>query len=92
MWSLGALLELVDREKMETFLFNYNKEHGGLNLPDVNKGMTGTLTTLTSIFQFALRQCFSTFCGSRPLLEFHTASDPLSALLFAQTKITTKTL
>ena len=37
MWSLGALLELSDREKMETFLFNYKKEHGGLNLPDVDK-------------------------------------------------------
>ena len=38
MWSLGALLELSDRENMETFLFNFKKEHGGLNLPDVDKG------------------------------------------------------
>ncbi|XP_076801600.1 dynein axonemal heavy chain 8-like [Clavelina lepadiformis] len=37
MWSLGALLELNDREKMEIFLYKYQQENRGLNLPIIPK-------------------------------------------------------
>ncbi len=36
MWSIGAILELDDRAKMETFLV----QQGGLNLPPVKEGET----------------------------------------------------
>nr|XP_018669928.1 dynein heavy chain 5, axonemal-like isoform X1 [Ciona intestinalis]XP_026692815.1 dynein heavy chain 5, axonemal-like isoform X1 [Ciona intestinalis] len=38
MWSLGALLELPDREKMEEFLYKYKKDNGVLNLPNLKPG------------------------------------------------------
>lgn len=40
MWSLGALLELESREKMEVFL----RGHGSkLNLPEIPKGSHQTM-------------------------------------------------
>uniref|UniRef100_H2ZG63 Uncharacterized protein n=1 Tax=Ciona savignyi TaxID=51511 RepID=H2ZG63_CIOSA len=38
MWSLGALLELSDREKMEQFIYKYAKDNGGLDLPKLTPG------------------------------------------------------
>uniref|UniRef100_H2ZG69 Dynein, axonemal, heavy chain 5 n=1 Tax=Ciona savignyi TaxID=51511 RepID=H2ZG69_CIOSA len=40
MWSLGALLELSDREKMEQFIYKYAKDNGGLDLPKLTPGFT----------------------------------------------------
>ena len=39
MWSVGALLELVDRAKME----EYMKENCGLNLPKIEEGSGDTI-------------------------------------------------
>jgi len=56
MWSLGALLELNDREKMEAFLFTYKKEHGGINLPEVNQGIASTNSDILQAFSIQISQ------------------------------------
>uniref|UniRef100_A0AAV2L334 AAA+ ATPase domain-containing protein n=1 Tax=Knipowitschia caucasica TaxID=637954 RepID=A0AAV2L334_KNICA len=45
LWSLGALLELEDRDKMEVFLKSHSS---GLDLPQINPGQT--------IFEFTVNQ------------------------------------
>lgn len=40
MWSLGALLELESREKLEAFLRNHESK---LDLPEIPKGTSQTM-------------------------------------------------
>ncbi|XP_039266995.2 dynein axonemal heavy chain 8-like [Styela clava] len=43
MWSLGALLELPDREKLQTFLYEHKKQHGVPDLPAMPEGESHTI-------------------------------------------------
>jgi len=72
MWSLGALLELPDREKMETFIYKYQKEHGGLNLPTIPPGQwvasSARNTYFTDIYNFVmLRKTFFSSLKLKPI-------------------------